>query len=130
MTLSDIHVFSLGGKQYTIHNGEELALIIELLASSSESYELHRYLIMSLDEELMDMIRSYKELLLCMKYMEYRNRFLLLVKIGDTLSRVIGKSVYLGSILAGIPEEADKIRIIKSIRSKGLVQMIHTPDDL
>lgn len=95
-----IHTFSLGDKEYAIHNEEELALIIELLASSDEAYELHRHLIMSLDEKLMDIILSYKGLLLCMKSMEYKNRFLLLIKIGDTLSRVIEKSVHLGSILA------------------------------
>lgn len=125
-----IHTFSLGEKQYTIHNEEEFALILELLAESPESYELHRHLIMTLDEKLMDIIRSYKGLLLCMKSMEYKNRFLLLIKIGDTLSHVVEKSAHLGSILAGIPEEADKIRIIKSIRTKGLIQMIHIPDDL
>lgn len=85
---------------------------------------------MSLDEKLMDMILSYKGLLQCMKHLEHKNRFLLLIKIGDTLSRVVEKSVHLGSILASIPEEADKIRIIKSIRAKGLIQIIHTPDDL
>ncbi len=53
-----------------------------------------------------------------MKSLDYKNRFLLLVKIGDTLSQVIGKSEHLGSILAGIPEEADKIRLIKSIRAR------------
>ncbi|MDD5376965.1 MAG: hypothetical protein PHH16_02500 [Candidatus Gracilibacteria bacterium] len=130
MTTKTAPIFSLGEKRYTIHNEEELALIIELLASSSDVYELHRHLIMSLDERLMDIILSYKGLLLCMKHMEFKNRFLLLVKIGDTLSRVVEKSAHLGSILAGIPEEVDKIRIIKSIRAKGLIQMIHTPDDL
>jgi hypothetical protein len=85
---------------------------------------------MSLDERLMQIIVSYKGLLLCMKPLEYKNRFLLLVKIGDTLSQVLGKSAYLGSILASIPEETDKIRIIKTLRSKGLMAIIHTPDDL
>lgn len=85
---------------------------------------------MRLDEKLMDIVHSYKGLLLCMKHMEYKNRFLLLIKIGDTLSHVVERSAHLGSILASIPEEADKIRIIKSIRTKGLIQMIHTPDDL
>lgn len=125
-----IHTFSLGEKEYTIHNEEELALIFELLASSDDAFTLHRHVIMSLDEELMQIIRTYKGLLLCMKHLEYKNRFLLLIKIGDTLSHVIGKSEHLGSILAGIPEEADKIRIIKSFRTKGLVHIIHTPDDL
>ncbi len=124
------HILSFGDKQYTVHNENELALIIDLLSLSDESYELHRHLIMSLDAELMDIISSYKGLLLCMKNMEFKNRFLLLVKIGDQLSRIVEKSVYLGSILASIPEEADKIRIIKSIRTKGLVQIIHIPDDL
>ena len=113
-----LHIFSLGGKQYSIHNEEELALIIELLSSSTHAFTLHRHIIMSLDEKLMDIIVSYKGLLLCMKHMEYKNRFLLLVKIGDTLSRVIEKSEHLGSLLASIPEEADKIRIIKSMRYK------------
>jgi len=112
------HTFSLGEKQYIIHNEEELALIIELLNSSPHTFTLHRHIIMSLDEKLMDIIITYKGLLLCMKHMEYKNRFLLLIKIGDALSRVIEKSEHLGSLLASIPEEADKIRIVKSIRYK------------
>lgn len=123
-------MFSLGDKQYSIQNEKELALVIDLLASSPESYELHRHLIMSLNEELMNIIVSYTGLLLCMKNMEYKNRFLLLVEVGDTLPSIIGEANHLGSILAGIPEEHDKIRIVKSIRTKGLVQMVHTPDDL
>ena len=94
------HTLSFGEKQYVFHNEQELALIIDLLSLSNESYELHRHLIMSLDEELMEVILSYKGLLLCMKNMEFKNRFLLLVKIGDTLSHVVEKSVHLGSILA------------------------------
>ncbi len=130
MLRANPHVFSLGEKQYTIHNEEELALVLELIASSKNGFTLHRHIIMTLDEKLMDIIVSYKGLILCMKQLEFKNRFLLLIKIGDTLSQVIGKSEQLGSILAGIPEEADKIRIIKSIRTKGLIRMIHTPDDL
>lgn len=125
-----IHTFTLGKKEYSVHNEEELALVFELLASSPHAFTLHRHVIMTLDEQLMDIIVSYKGLLLSMKHLEFKNRFLLLVKIGDTLSRVVGKSEYLGSILAGIPEEADKIRIVKSIRAKGLMYMIHTPEDL
>lgn len=130
MTSLTAPVFSLGEKQYAIRNEKELALMIDLLASSPESYELHRHLIMSLDEELMNIILSYKGLLLCMTHMEYRNRFLLLVKIGDTLPFIIGTSEHLGSILASIPTEEDKIRIIKSIRTKGLTHMVQTPDHL
>lgn len=125
-----IHSFTLGEKKYAIHNEEELALIIDLLASLKDSFTLHRHIIMSLDEDLMRIILTYKGLLLCMKHMEYKNRFLLLVKMGDTLSNVIEKSAHLGSLLASIPEETDKMRIIKSIRAKGLIQIIHIPDDL
>ncbi|MFA6090645.1 MAG: hypothetical protein WC774_02615 [Candidatus Gracilibacteria bacterium] len=122
--------FSLGEKQYTVHNEEELALIIDLLASSTDTFTLHRHIIMSLDEDLMKIILTYKGLLLCMKHMEYKNRFLLLIKIGDTLPHVIETSTHLGSLLASIPEETDKMRIVKSMRYKGLIQVIHTPDDL
>lgn len=86
---SHIPIFSLGEKEYSIHSEEELALILELLSSSKESYELHRYVLINLDEQLMSIISSYTGLLLCMKYLDYKNRFLLLVKIGDVLSRVI-----------------------------------------
>ena len=130
MTVLTINTFSLGENEYAIHNEEELALIMELLSTSPDAFTLHRHLIMSLDEKLMGIILSYKGLLLCMKHLEYKNRFLLLLKIGDTLSQVIGKSEHLGNLLAGIPEEIDKIRIIKSIRTKGLIQLIYTPDDL
>jgi hypothetical protein len=81
---SHIPIFSFGEKEYPIHSEEELALILELLSSSKESYELHRYILMTLDEDLH-----------CMRHLDHKNRFLLLVKIGDTLSHVIGKSEHL-----------------------------------
>lgn len=112
------YTFSIGEKVYGIHNEEELALILDLLAPSPYAFTLHRHIIMNLDEDLMKIILTYKGLLLCMKKMKYRNRFLLLIKIGDTLSQIIEKTAHLGSILASIPEEIDKIRIIKSIRIK------------
>ena len=90
-----IRSFVLGDKRYIIQSEEELALIIELLATSPNAFTLHRHIIMMLDADLMDIIHTYKGLLLCMKHLEYKNRFLLLVKIGDTLSRVIGKSEHL-----------------------------------
>ena len=127
---TSVPVFSLGEKQYFIHDEDELALIFDLLSLSPHAFTLHRHVIMTLDEDLMKIIITYKGLLLCMKKMKYRNRFLLLIKVGDTLSHIIGKTEHLGSILASIPEEADKIRIIKSIRIKGFVNIIHTPEDL
>lgn len=95
-----IYSFSLGERQYNVRDEEELALIFELLMLSDQAFTLHRHVILTLDDNLMEIILTYKGLLSCMKYLDNKNRFLLLIKIGDTLSHIIQKSEHLGSILA------------------------------
>ena len=122
--------FILGDKTYFIRDENELALTFELLETVENRETLQWNVIMALDEQLLEIIKTYKGLFLCMKHLGFRHRFLLLVKIGDILPHVLEKSEYLGSILAGIPEENDKIRLLKSMRRKGLVHVIQNAENL
>lgn len=122
--------FVLGDTTHYVRNEDELALILELLCTTENTDALQWNVIMALDEKLLQIIQTYRGLSHCLKYLGFRNRFLLLVKIGDILSDVLVRSEYLGSILAGIPEEKDKIRLIKIIRRKGLVRIIGDANDL
>lgn len=92
--------FSLGEKTYIIRNEQELALVFELIMNSPHAFTLHRHIIMTLDADLMQIVLTYKGLLHCLKYLDNKNRFLLLFKLGDTLSLIIRKSEYLGNIFA------------------------------
>jgi len=122
--------FILDDKVYHVRNELELALIFELLESTKSAEMLHWNVIMSLDEKLLDIIKTYRGLSSCLKHLGYRNRFLLLIKIGDILPTVLGRSEHLGGILASIPEGEGKLRIVKSMRHRGLVQIVENADDL
>jgi|GEM_PF-6156516 len=47
---------------------------------------------MELDDSLLFLIKTYKGLLRCLKSLDEKNSFLLLIKIGDNLSKVIQNS--------------------------------------
>lgn len=123
------YTFILGSKNYELRNEYELALTLELLAETPNAPVYHWNIIMSLDTQLEGLIQTYKGLALCLKHLNHKNRFLLLVKIGDVLPQVIGSSWNFANILARIPEESDKIRLIKQIRKRGLEKMIFTAYD-
>lgn len=123
--------FIIGDNTYTVRDERELALIFEVLSGDGNiSWLIHWNVIMELDENLLFLIKTYKWLLRCLKSLDEKNSFLLLIKIGDILGKVIQDSEQLWEILARIPEEENKIRILKQIRAIWLKKLISGPRDL
>ncbi|MDD2487097.1 MAG: hypothetical protein PHS92_01910 [Candidatus Gracilibacteria bacterium] len=123
--------FIIGDKNYTVKDEDELALIFELLAGDKDvSDVLHWNVIMELDEFLLEIINTHKGLIKSLKSLNEKNGFLLLVKIGDKLVDIVGNSENLGEILGRIPEEENKIRLLKQSRSSGLKKLISNPKDV
>lgn len=123
--------FIIWDKKFTIKNEEELVLIFEVLSwDINVSSLLHWNVIMELNENLLDIIKTYKWLLKCLKILNEKNSFLLLIKIWDSLNSIIKNSEELWEILARIPNEKNKLRIIKQIRPSWLKRLITVPKDL
>ena len=123
--------FVLGNKTYQIADELELALVFELLHNeTSTSSTLHWNIIMQLDEKLLSIITSYSGLQGCLKRLNTKNQFLLLLKIGDILPKIIQTSEHLAFLLAGIPNAEQKNHIIKYIRRRGLAQMVRSVQDI
>lgn len=127
------HSFIIWDKSYTVKDENELSLIFELLWKwdSDVTSVLHWNVIMELDDvELMKIIKTNRWLLSCLKHLNEKNYFLLLVKVWDKLSEIVKNSMQLGEILAKIAEENNKLRLIKQIRTKWLARLILTSEDL
>jgi len=123
--------FVIGDNTYTVRDESELALIFEVLSGGEDiSWLIHWNVIMELDDSLLFLIKTYKGLLRCLKSLDEKNSFLLLIKIGDNLSKVIQNSEELWVILARIPEEENKVRILKQIRAVWLKKIVSWPKDL
>ncbi|MDD2515782.1 MAG: hypothetical protein PHF46_02305 [Candidatus Gracilibacteria bacterium] len=123
--------FIIGDRTYTVLNERELSLIFDVLGGEDEmSSVVHWNIIMQLDEDLIDIIKTYKGLLECLKKLNEKNAFLLVFKVADNLSNIIENSLNFGELLARLPEEENKLRIIKHIRKKGLEQIILNSSDL
>ncbi|EKD66109.1 MAG: hypothetical protein ACD_49C00064G0012 [uncultured bacterium (gcode 4)] len=123
--------FIIWDNRYTVKDEDELALIFELLSWNDEiSGMTHWNVIMELDENLLNIIKTYKWLIKSLKLLNERNSFLLLVNIWDSLIKIIQNSEQLWEILARISEEENKIRIIKQLRQTWLKKLILEPRDL
>lgn len=125
------YTFTLAQKAYEVGSEKELALIFDLLKDAGKTAEtLHWEILMQLDWHLMEIIKTYKGLLDCLQHLSDKNRFLLIIKIGDTLPDVVESAERLGNIIAGIPEEKNKVQLIKILRKKGLQRLIFSARDL
>lgn len=122
--------FILSDKTYEIKDENDLELIFKLFSSSKISSIIHWNIIMEVDSDLEEIITSYKWLLKCLKYLNEKNTFLLLVKIGDILPNIITKSTQLWEILAKIPDESNKLRVLTRIRTKWLTKILKDARDL
>ncbi|MDD4152053.1 MAG: hypothetical protein PHR68_05545 [Candidatus Gracilibacteria bacterium] len=123
--------FKILGKKHNFRNENELSQILSILGGDDNISDLiHWNIIMQLDDKLLKIIKTYKGLLKILKPLSKKNYMLLLLKIGDNLPNIVGKSKYLGEILARIPEETNKIILIKRLRLKGLRLFIRDAYDL
>lgn len=131
LTFSMRYSFTLAQKTYEVRSEKELALIFGLLKESGRTADtLHWEILMQLDWRLMEVIKTYTGLLECLQHLSDKNRFLLIIKIGDTLPDVVESAERLGNIIAGIPEEKNKVQLIKILRKKGLQRLIFNARDL
>lgn len=131
--INDIEIkFILWEKSYTVKDENELSLIFSLLTWEDQDLTsiLHWNMIMELDEKLIIIIKTYKWLINCLKYLNEKNSFLLLVKISDILSTIIQDSSELWELLAKISEENNKLRLIRQIRNRWLSKLIISSKDL
>ncbi len=85
---------------------------------------------MQLDSDLIKIIKTYKGLLKLLKVLNKKNYILLLLKIWDAIHNIIWNSKYLWEILARIPEEENKIVLLKRLRLKWLKLFIRDANDL
>jgi hypothetical protein len=118
-------------KEYTIKDENELSLIFSLIWKEKETNKKILYnVIMQLDNELENIIITYKWLINCLKVLDDDNSFLLLIKLWDVLPTILKSSSHLWEILARIPLEKNKIRLLKSMRLKWLSSIINSTRDL
>lgn len=123
--------FKILEKTFSFKNENELSQIMWILWWNDEMSKLiHWNIIMQLDKDLLDIIQTYKGLLKILKHLSKKNYFLLLLKIWDKLHDIVWRSKYLWEILARIPDEENKIILLKRIRLKWLKLFIRDARDL
>lgn len=123
--------FTILWKKYSFKNENELSQILSILKWNDNVSDLiHWNIIMQLDNDLLEIIKTYKWLLKMLKSLNKKNQLLLLLKIWDRLHNIIHNSKYLWEILARIPEEENKIILIKRLRLKWLKLFIRDANDL
>ena len=118
-------------QEFIIKNQEDLAVIFKLFKEKTKDCDLiHWSVIMTLDQDLLEVITDYTWLIKCLKYLNEKNGYLLLVNTWDLLSKVITNSNQFAEILSKIPSEYNKLRLIKRFRVQNLMNLIHNATDL
>lgn len=123
--------FKILNKKYYFKNENELSQMMWILWwDDNISWLIHWNMIMQLDDDLLDIIKTYKWLLRILRHLNKKNYLLVLLKIWDNLHNIVWKSKYLWELLARIPEEENKIILIKILRLKWLKLFIRDANDL
>ncbi len=123
--------FIISQKTYTITSENDLELLFKIFSSNSKiSSVIHWNILMEIDSDLEKIITSYKWLLSCLKYLNEKNSFLLLVKLWDVLINLIDNSQELAEILSRIPDETNKLRLLSILRVKWLTKILFDARDL
>lgn len=122
--------FIITNKKYIVSKENELASLFKLFSSNTKvSSLIHWNILMELDSDLEKIIISYQGLLNCLKYLNEKNSFLLLIKLWDVLINLINNSKELAEILSRIPEESNKIKLLSILRVKWLTKIIFDARD-
>lgn len=122
--------FVLSEKTFELQNENDLCMVLKLFSSSPYASLIHWNIIMEVEKDLLEIISSYQWLLRCLKFLNEKNTFLLLIQVSDNLSKMITSSQELGEILSKIPDESNKLRLLKRMRGAFLKQIIHNAWDL
>lgn len=123
--------FIISDKKYQISDEKDLELIFKLFYSNSKVSSVVAWnILMEIDSDLEYIITSYQWLLNCLKYLNEKNSFLLLVKLWDVLIKLINNSRELAEILSKIPDESNKLRFLIILRIKWLKKLLFDARDL
>lgn len=123
--------FIIGEKTFCISDEKDLELILKIFSWNSKiSWVIHWNILMEVDNDLEKFITSYRGLLNCLKYLNEKNSFLLLVKLWDVLLHLINNSSELAEILSKIPDESNKLRLLSILRIKWLRKILFDARDL
>lgn len=116
---------------YEIKSEKDLEILFKLFFSNKKiSWIISWNILMEIDNDLEKIIVSYRWLLNCLKYLNEKNSFLLLVKLWDVLINFINNSIELAEILSRIPDESNKIKLLNILRLKWLKKIIFDAGDL
>ena len=123
--------FIIWDKKYLVNSEKELISLFKLFYSNSKvSSIIHWNILMEIDSDLEKIITTYKWLLGCLKYLNEKNSFLLLIKLWDVLINLVKNSNDLGEIISRIPDESNKIRLLSILRVKWLTKILFDARDL
>ncbi len=123
--------FIISEKKYTISQEKELVSLLSLFSSNTKVSSIIQWnILMEIDNDLEKIITSYHWLLNCLKYLNEKNSFLLLVKLWDVLAKFINNSKELAEILSRIPEESNKMKLLNILRIKWLTKILFDARDL
>lgn len=123
--------FVISDKKYSISNEKELESLLRLFyAPTKVSSVIGWNILMELDNDLEEIITTYEWLLNCLKFLNEKNSFLLLVKLWDVLIHLIWNSSELAEIISRIPDESNKLRLLSILRVKWLTKIIFDARDL
>ncbi len=123
--------FVIWENKYSLSNEKDLALLLRLFSGDKKmSSIIHWNILMEVDNDLENIIKSYKWLLVCLRYLNEKNSFLLLVKIWNILINLINDSSELSELLSRIPEDSNKMRLLSILRVKWLSKVLFDARDL
>lgn len=119
--------FSISDKVFRVRDEHELALVFELTACEDAQKNILQQIG---DEGLISLIKTGEWLLKVAKPLLGRNKFLLMFLVSDNLPAIIESAQRLAYILSGIENQIDRTLLIKRIRQKWLLQIIHDASEL
>ncbi len=123
--------FVISNKTYLVNDEKDLETLFKIFYSPSNISSIISWnILMEIDTDLEQIIVSYNWLLWCLKYLNEKNWFLLLVKLWDILIDLIEDSEDLAEILSRIPDEKNKIKLLNILRAKWLTKILFDAHDL
>lgn len=122
--------FIIWNRSFSIRNERELEVLLKLYSKSQLSSIIHWNILMELDLDLENIIVSFKWLSKCIKHLNEKNTFLLFVKLADKLPEIITNSKHLWELLVTIPEDENKLKLLKMYRKINLEKIIKNAKDL
>lgn len=123
--------FILSNHTFTVSNEYDLIALLKIFSKNTKTSSIiHWNILMELDSDLESIITSYQWLMECLKYLNQKNGYLLLIKLWDVLIHIIQNSKNLWEIISSISEEENKIKLLKELRTKGLKKIFTTMNDI